>query len=83
MFIYLFQICIHLKLRLASAIHNFKWVKMFYIRHVGDHVYLNFTDRIHVSLQKGLFKVLIINPLTAKLFNLTAGAAYIRVFIFY
>ena len=70
MFIYLFKICIHFKLRLASAIHIVKWVKMFYICHVGGHVDLNFTDRNHFSLQKGLFEVLIIDPLTAKLFNL-------------
>ena len=43
----------HLKLCLADAIHNFKWVKIVQIWQNGGHLFLNIADWCHISSLTG------------------------------
>ena len=47
---FLNEISTHLKLRLADAIHNLKWVKIIKIDQIRGQVFLNFTLMGHISL---------------------------------
>ena len=39
---------IHLKLCLADAIHNFKWVRIIQIWQIGDQLFSNLADLCHI-----------------------------------